>query len=104
MGVPLGSDEQRIGKVGEKRETNAMTPRGPTNITVAIVKKWLCLRRLGKSRKISNDTHKLPVDGATTRGTVNMMRADEYVHIMKSRYRQSSLPRGPYMRRCRHTG
>jgi hypothetical protein len=52
---------------------------------------------------MSEGAHKLPMDGAAASGTMNIIRAVEYVHITKSRYRQSSLPKGPYVRRCRHT-
>jgi len=48
MGTPLESEEQRIGRVGANRVTNAITPTDPTNMTVAIVKKWLSIR--GKIR------------------------------------------------------
>jgi hypothetical protein len=96
MGIPFGSEEQRIGSVGENKEMNATTPTGPTSITVAIVKKWLyeCKIRdkIGRQVIILN---KLPMDGATARGIKSKRRAAEYVHMTKSRYRQSSLPKGP---------
>jgi hypothetical protein len=39
MGVPFASEEHRIGRIGANKETNAITPAGPTSITVPIVKK-----------------------------------------------------------------